>query len=144
MGKNTLEIIKKLSDEGLIKEISISVFKNNQKIKDFNKFDSNKNFHIFSAGKPFIAAVIWKLHDKKLLNFDDPVIKIPPKISFKKVKEERFPSANRKPKKADITTRLDSLSFKRAIKPLNFKENDNLETVSKYYIFSEITTIYYL
>ena len=80
MEENTLGIIKKLSDEGVKKEISISVFKNNQKIKDFNKFDSNKNFHIFSAGKPFIAAVIWKLHDKKLLNFDDPVIKYWPEF----------------------------------------------------------------
>ena len=42
MEENTLGIIKKLSDEGLIKEISISVFKNNQKIKEFNKFDNNK------------------------------------------------------------------------------------------------------
>ncbi|NCG35581.1 MAG: serine hydrolase [Dehalococcoidales bacterium] len=80
MEENTLGIIKKLSDEGLIKEISISVFKNNQKIKEFNKFDNNKNFHIFSAGKPFIAAVIWKLHDKKLLNFNDPIIKFWPEF----------------------------------------------------------------
>tara|TARA_B110000438_G_scaffold210840_1_gene202874 strand:+ start:5808 stop:6827 length:1020 start_codon:yes stop_codon:yes gene_type:complete len=80
MIKNTLEVMKKLSDEGLIKDISISVFKNNQIINDFNKFDNKKHFHIFSAGKPFIAAVIWKLHDKKILNFNDPIIKYWPEF----------------------------------------------------------------
>ena len=104
----------------------------------FNIFEGSGLEEVLDINSSVLASIIW------LNPFDDPVIKIPPKISFKKVKEERFPSANRKPKKADITTRLDSLSFKRAIKPLNFKENDNLETVSKYYIFSEITTIYYL
>jgi hypothetical protein len=46
---------------------------------------------------------------------EDPVIKTPPRIKFKNIYDVRFPSANKNPKKADITTKLESLSFKRDI-----------------------------
>ena len=64
---NTEKAIKMLSKEGLIKDISISVFKENKYIEDFEKFNKGELFHIFSAGKPFIASVLWKLYERKII-----------------------------------------------------------------------------
>ena len=44
---NTEKAINKLSKEGLIKDISISVFKENKYIEDFEKFNKGALFHIF-------------------------------------------------------------------------------------------------
>ena len=65
MAGKTKEIIDKLCKEGLIKDFSITVYKNNSKIKFFEKFENNNLFYVFSAGKPLVAAVIWKLYDQK-------------------------------------------------------------------------------
>ena len=70
--------VKKLKKEGLIKDISLSVFKKNKKINAFNKYENNNSFYIFSAGKPLIAAVIWKLYDLGKLDFEDNISKFWP------------------------------------------------------------------
>ena len=46
---------------------------------------------------------------------EEPVINIPPIINSKKTIEDKLPPASKYPKKAPITTRLESLSFKREI-----------------------------
>ena len=78
--------------------------------------------------------------------FEDPVINIPPIINSKKTIEDKLPPASKYPKKALITTRLESLSFKREIYPLILVRNDNFDTVSNYNIlfFTEISTNYSL
>tara|TARA_B100001250_G_scaffold164883_1_gene141830 strand:- start:2017 stop:3039 length:1023 start_codon:yes stop_codon:yes gene_type:complete len=70
--------VKKLKKEGLIRDISLSVFKKNKKINAFNKYENNNSFYIFSAGKPLIAAVIWKLYDLGKLDFEDNISKFWP------------------------------------------------------------------
>ena len=70
--------VKKLKKEGLIKDISLSVFKKNKKINALNKYENNNSFYIFSAGKPLIAAVIWKLYDLGKLDFEDNISKFWP------------------------------------------------------------------
>ncbi|OUW96481.1 MAG: hypothetical protein CBD90_00975 [Chloroflexi bacterium TMED230] len=70
--------VKKLKKEGLIRDISLSVFKKNKKIDAFNKYENNNSFYIFSAGKPLIAAVIWKLYDLGKLDFEDNISKFWP------------------------------------------------------------------
>ena len=70
--------VKKLKKEGLIKDISLSVFKKNKKINAFNKYENNNSFYIFSAGKLLIAAVIWKLYDLGKLDFEDNISKFWP------------------------------------------------------------------
>ena len=69
--------------------------------------------------------------------FEDPVINIPPISNSKKTIEDKLPPASKYPKKALITTRLESLSFKREIYPLVLVRNDNFDTVSNlwYIIF---------
>ena len=71
----TEEAIKKLKKEGLLSKFSISVYRENKKIKIFDKFQNNNLFYIFSAGKPFIASVIWKLVDMGKLDFEDNISK---------------------------------------------------------------------
>lgn len=81
--------VKKLKKEGLIRDISLSVFKKNKKINAFNKYENNNSFYIFSAGKPLIAAVIWKLYDLGKLDFEDNISKFWPdfgKNNKKKIK----------------------------------------------------------
>ena len=63
---------------------------------------------------------------------EEPVINIPPIINSKKTIEDKLPPASKYPKKALITTRLESLSFKREIYPLILVRNDNFDTVSNY------------
>ena len=77
---------------------------------------------------------------------EEPVINIPPVINSKKTIEDKLPPASKYPKKALITTRLESLSFKREIYPLILVRNDNFDTVSNYDIlfFTEISTNYSL
>jgi len=53
----TKKALIKLENEGLIKNFSISVYKNNKKLSFFEEFETKKRFFIFSAGKPIIAAV---------------------------------------------------------------------------------------
>ena len=84
--------VKKLKKEGLIRDISLSVFKKNKKINAFNKYENNNSFYIFSAGKPLIAAVIWKLYDLGKLDFEDNISKFWPdfgKNNKKKYKNKR-------------------------------------------------------
>jgi len=76
----TEEAIKKLNNEGLLSKFSISVYKENKKIKNFDKFQNNNLFYIFSAGKPIIAAVIWKLVDMGKLDFEDKISKYWPEF----------------------------------------------------------------
>ena len=45
---NTEKAINQLSKEGLVKNISISVFKKNRYIEDFEKLNESDLFHIFS------------------------------------------------------------------------------------------------
>ena len=77
---------------------------------------------------------------------EEPVINIPPIINSKNTIEDKLPPASKYPKKALITTRLESLSFKREIYPLVLVRNDNFDTVSNYDIlfFIEISTNYSL
>ena len=77
---------------------------------------------------------------------EEPVINIPPIINSKKTIEDKLPPASKYPKKALMTTRLESLSFKREIYPLILVRNDNFDTVSNYDIlfFTEISTNYSL
>lgn len=77
---------------------------------------------------------------------EEPVINIPPIINSKKTIEDKLPPASKYPKKALITTRLESLSFKREIYPLILVRNDNFDTVSNYdtLFFTEISTNYSL
>ncbi|MAU24926.1 MAG: hypothetical protein CL706_05890 [Chloroflexi bacterium] len=70
--------VNKLKKEGLVRDISLSVFKKNKKINAFNKYENNNSFYIFSAGKPLIAAVIWKLYDLGKLDFEDNISKFWP------------------------------------------------------------------
>ena len=77
----TKKALNKLNDEGLINNFSISVYKNNKKISFFEEFETKKKFFVFSAGKPIIAAVIWKLHDIGKLKFDDKISKFWPEFS---------------------------------------------------------------
>ncbi len=77
----TKEALIKLEDEGLLKDFSISVYKNNKKVSFFQEFENKKKFFIFSAGKPIIAAVIWKLHDMGELSFDDKISKFWPEFA---------------------------------------------------------------
>ncbi len=81
MAGKTKEIIDKLCKEGLIKDFSITVYKNNSKIKFFEKFENNNLFYVFSAGKPLVAAVIWKLYDQKKIDFNDKISKFWPEFS---------------------------------------------------------------
>lgn len=79
--------IQKLRKEGLLKKISLSVYKKNKKIKFFEKFENNKYFFIFSAGKPIVASVIWKLYDSGKLDFEDPISKYWPEFGRKNKKD---------------------------------------------------------
>ena len=64
---------------------------------------------VLDINSSVLCSIIW------LNPLEDPVISMPPRIKFKKVYDVRLPSANKNPKKADITTKLESLSFKRAM-----------------------------
>ncbi|MAM44533.1 MAG: hypothetical protein CL703_02380 [Chloroflexi bacterium] len=88
MIKHTINAIDKLKNEGLIKDFSISIKHRSKNISDFDSLDSKKQYHIFSAGKPMIAAVIWKLYDEKILDFNDPVCKYWPE--FKKNNKDKI------------------------------------------------------
>jgi len=80
MIKHTINAIDQLKNEGLIKDFSISIQHSSKNLSDFDSLDSKKQYHIFSAGKPMIAAVIWKLYDEKILDFNDPVCKYWPEF----------------------------------------------------------------
>jgi CubicO group peptidase (beta-lactamase class C family) len=67
--------VKKLNKEGLLNKFSISVYKENKKINYFERFQNNNLFYIFSAGKPIIASVLWKLYDMGKLDFEDKISK---------------------------------------------------------------------
>lgn len=65
--------------------------------------------NVLDINSSVLYSIIW------LKPLEDPVIKTPPRIKFKNIYDARLPSANKNPKKADITTKLESLSFKRDI-----------------------------
>ena len=65
--------------------------------------------NVLDINSSVLYSIIW------LKPLEDPVIKTPPRIKFKNIYDVRLPSANKNPKKADITTKLESLSFKRDI-----------------------------
>ena len=80
---NTENVIKELTKKGFIKDLSISVFSKNKFIKEFEKIGETSSFYIFSAGKPLIAAIIWKLVEKEIINFNDPICKFWPEFGKK-------------------------------------------------------------
>ena len=65
--------------------------------------------NVLDINSSVLCSMIW------LKPLEDPVIKIPPRIKFRNIYDLRLPSANKNPKKADITTKLESLSLKRDI-----------------------------
>tara|TARA_Y100001970_G_scaffold48622_1_gene61657 strand:+ start:3843 stop:4865 length:1023 start_codon:yes stop_codon:yes gene_type:complete len=78
--------VEKLKKEGLLKNFSLSVYEKNKKINEFKKFENNNSFFIFSAGKPIVAAVIWKLYDLGKLDFEDPISNYWPEFGKKNKK----------------------------------------------------------